>query len=290
MTINGGGIVNDMNGYIGDHGIAGKVSNGVVTVTGTGSQWNNSGLLEVGLNGNGTLNVTSGGSVTDAVGVIGANGPSTGTVTLSGSGSSFVSSQSLSVGLNGTGILNVNSGTTAAAGTMTNPGQIMIGTRGTVNVIGLGGSLVGNVTNSGTLDPVTVTNITGNYTQTGTGTTILDVEGANSYGQLDVSGNVSLGGTLDIDFTGGFKPPKGSSFDLINVGGTFNDSGLVVDLIGCGNCRINPISAFMNGQLIITTTSTPAEPETLALLAISLVAVAVFVGRMRHSLLPDLRI
>ncbi len=293
MTISNGAIVNDLNGYIGDHGSATKVSNGVVTVTGAGSQWNNSGTLEVGHNGNGTLNISAGGSVSAAVGVIGANGFSTGTVNLSGNGSTLTSSF-LNVGLNGTGTLTVGSGTTVTAP------QILIGTLGTVNVgqgcpactpSTLGGTLVGNVTNNGTLDPLTVTNIVGNYSQGGGGTTILDVSSATSYGQLDVSGNVEVGGTLDLDFTHGFDHPLvGTTFDLINYTGSFSNDGLVVDLIGCGNCRINPLSSFANGQFTVTIMSTPAEPETLVLLAISLIAMVVFVGRMRNSILPDLRI
>jgi len=286
MTISGGGIVNSWNGYIGDHGTAGKVSNGVVTVSGAGSQWNNSGLLEVGVNGNGTLNISAGGAVTSMVGIVGANGPSSGVVTLSGAGSSFNSSQFLDVGLGGTGILNVGAGTTAGVGTTSNPGLFLIGTTGTVNVTGAGGSLVGNIINSGTLDPVTVTNITGNYTQVAGGTTILDVTGDGSYGQLNVSGNVDLAGTLTIDFMNGYKPTGKTTLNLLTTTGTFNDSNLVVDLIGCPGCKLT--ETFLNGQF--TTTVSPAEPETLVLLAISLIAMVVFVGRMRNSILPDLRI
>ncbi len=296
MTISNGGMVNDLNGYIGDHGNSTipKYSNGVVTVTGAGSQWNNSGTLEVGLNGRGTLNISAGGSVTAGIGIVGANGSSTGTVTLSGNGSTLTSSF-LNVGLNGTGMLNVGSGTTVTAP------QILIGTLGTVNVgsscpactpVTLGGALVGNVTNNGTLDPITVTNIVGNYTQGGGGTTILDVSSATSYGQLDVNGNVDISGTLDI-FTNGFDHPRpGTTFDLINYTGTFSDDGLKVHIIGCPNCicmeGIQPLIGEF--RCTVEPPPSPAEPGTVVLLAISLIAMAVFVGRMRHSILPDLRI
>jgi T5SS/PEP-CTERM-associated repeat protein len=283
MNIGGGGIVDDVNGYIGDHGTAGvKWSNGVVTVTGAGSQWNNSGLLEVGINGNGTLNISNGASVTAAIGIVGANGPSTGMVTLTGVGSSFNSGQFLDVGLNGRGILTVNGGTTAAAS------MIQIGATGKVNVLGTGGTLAGNVYNYGTLDPITTANITGNYTAGMGGNTIFDISGKNSYGQLDVTGNVVLGGTLTLDFTNpNFRPVKGETFDFINAA-SFTNAGYTVDLIGCKNCNFSEV--FSGGELTITSLNTPAEPETLVLLAMSLIAVAVFVGRMRHSILPDLRI
>ena len=284
MTISGGGIVNDVNGYIGDHGVAGvKYSNGVVNVTGKGSQWNNSGLLEVGINGNATLNISGGASVTDAIGIVGANGPSTGIVTLTGMGSSFNSGQFLDVGLNGRGILTMNGGTTVTAS------QIQIGATGTVNMIGSGGSLVGNVTNNGILDPITTGNITGNFTQDAGGYTILDVTGKNSYGQLDVTGNVNLAGTLAIDFTNPyFRPVGGETFDFMNISGSFTNSGLTVDLIGCKNCSFYCMELF--GEFTCGREPGLAEPETLVLLAISLVAMAVFVGRMRRSILPDLKI
>jgi len=283
MTITNGGMVNDINGYIGDHGIIGKVSNGVVNVT-SGGQWNNSGVLEVGLNGNGTLNIT-GGTVTSVVGIVGVNGPSTGTVTLTGGASTLTSTQVLDVGLFGTGLINVGSGSTVIAP------QINIGTTGTVNVKGVGGGgiLVGNVTNNGTLDPVTTGSILGNYTESSGGNTVFDITGATSYGQLDVAGNVDLGGTLTLDFTNGkWFAKTGTTFDILNTSGAFSDTGMTVKLIGCGNCVFT--ESFLSGELQFKSQTNPAEPETLVLLAVSLIAMAVFVGRMRHSILPDLRI
>jgi T5SS/PEP-CTERM-associated repeat protein len=278
MTISNGGMVNDINGYIGDHGIIGKVSNGVVNVTG-GAQWNNSGVLEVGLNGNGTLNIT-GGTVSSVVGIVGVNGPSTGIVTLTGGSSTLSSSQFLDVGLFGRGILDVGSGSTVIAP------QIQIGTGGIVNATGLGGTLVGNVTNNGLLDPITTGNILGNYTANPTGVTLFDVTGKNSYGQLDVTGTADLNGPIMIDFTNGkwFLKP-GETFHFINAGKIVKTPGFSVDLIGCANCKFT--ETFINGQFTVTSMNSPAEPETWASLAISLVAMAVFIGRKRRSILPE---
>jgi hypothetical protein len=156
-------------------------------------------------------------------------------------------------------------------------------------MIGSGGSLVGNVTNNGILDPITTGNITGNFTQDAGGYTILDVTGKNSYGQLDVTGNVNLAGTLAIDFTNPyFRPVGGETFDFMNISGSFTNSGLTVDLIGCKNCSFYCMELF--GEFTCGREPGLAEPETLVLLAISLVAMAVFVGRMRRSILPDLKI
>ena len=67
-------------------------STGTVTVDGTGSTWTNSGDLYVGYYGNGTLNITGGGAVSNTNGYIGYNSGSTGTVTVDGTGSKWTNS------------------------------------------------------------------------------------------------------------------------------------------------------------------------------------------------------
>jgi len=65
LTIQNGGVVNSGGGSIGTN--AGGV--GIVTVTGVGSQWNNTGSLMVGLGGQGTLTIEDGGVVHNGSGV-----------------------------------------------------------------------------------------------------------------------------------------------------------------------------------------------------------------------------
>ncbi len=92
---------------------------GSMTVTGTGSQWVNTGdVLNVGYNGNGTLNILNGGTVSDAYGVIGANPTGNGEVTVTvtgvhagtGTSSLWQNSDSLYVGDSGTGKLTIADG------------------------------------------------------------------------------------------------------------------------------------------------------------------------------------
>jgi T5SS/PEP-CTERM-associated repeat protein len=71
LTISSGGLVSDVNGTI---GYFSNSTGNAVTVTGTGSQWLNSGLLTVGLGGSGTLTIESGGLVTAASLSIGTGG------------------------------------------------------------------------------------------------------------------------------------------------------------------------------------------------------------------------
>ena len=78
-----------------------------MTVSGTGSRWENSGNLSVGYGGEGTVDITNGGVVSNTVGRIGANstGSSVGWVTVSGAGSEWINSDSLYVGYSGNGTL-----------------------------------------------------------------------------------------------------------------------------------------------------------------------------------------
>ena len=75
-------------GYLGYH--AG--STGTATVDGTGSTWTNSGYLYIGNSGNGTLNITNGGKVSNSYGYLGYNSGSTGTATVDGTGSTWTNS------------------------------------------------------------------------------------------------------------------------------------------------------------------------------------------------------
>jgi T5SS/PEP-CTERM-associated repeat protein len=59
LNITSGGRVNDVHGYVGD----GSGSTGNVTVDGLNSLWNNTGNLQVGVAGSGTLTVTNSGTV-----------------------------------------------------------------------------------------------------------------------------------------------------------------------------------------------------------------------------------
>jgi len=61
LNVEAGGVVNNtLDGYIGYL----SSSTGVATVTGTGSEWNNSSDLHVGNSGDGILNIADDGVVT----------------------------------------------------------------------------------------------------------------------------------------------------------------------------------------------------------------------------------
>ena len=111
LNIEAGGVVSNTRGYIGysmyQQDLFVSSSVGTVTVTGEGSEWNNSDWLSVGHEGEGTLNIKAGGVVSNTGGSIGSSSGSVGTVTVTGEGSQWNNSGSLTVS-NGT--LNITDG------------------------------------------------------------------------------------------------------------------------------------------------------------------------------------
>lgn len=134
LNIENGGVASNYFGYVGH--TAG--SSGTVTVTGAGSQWNNSGRLYVGNSGTGTLNIGNGGVVSSnaVFSSVGYNTGSQGVVNVNGAGSQWNNSGQLYVGVSGTGTLNIENGgvVSDARGTV----GYLSGSSGVVNVTGAG--------------------------------------------------------------------------------------------------------------------------------------------------------
>ncbi len=105
LTINNGGVVNDVRGYIGNA----LGSTGGVEVSGNGSKWTNSTLF-IGNKGNGTLLITHGGIVGNGTSYIGGVAGSTGRVDVSGAGSRLDGSGDLYIGQFGQGTLTITDG------------------------------------------------------------------------------------------------------------------------------------------------------------------------------------
>ena len=115
----------------------------MATVAGTGSMWNNSGILYVGNQGTGTLNVNTGGSVSNTTGYIGYNVAGLSAATVTGGGSKWANSSSLYVGYTngGTGTLNVSNGG-YVSNTSGYIGDGTVNASGTVTVTGAGSKWV----------------------------------------------------------------------------------------------------------------------------------------------------
>ena len=205
LNITGGGTVSSYRSYIGYE----SGSTGEVTVEGPGATWTNSDDLTVGDAGDGVLNITGGGAVSNiSDGFIGRTADSTGTVTVTGLGSTWTNGSDLYVGKDGMGTLSIENG-----GAVSNIGDGFIGrtadSTGTVTVTGLGS---------------TWTNGSNLYVgKDGMGTLSIENDGAVTVGgnlsindqstldillaslvnpPLDVAGNATLDGTLNVDLAG----------------------------------------------------------------------------------------
>lgn len=256
LNLEDGGVVNSAAGYLGTMDTESLgLGDGTVTVTGSGSQWNNTGGVDgdsniiagnlyVGHDSVGTLNIENGGLVTNSDdGFIGYNAGSSGTVVVSGAGSQWTSSGGLFVGVSGTGILAVGNG-----------GLVTV----TADDLALGQGL-GFGVNSGSDATLRITigdDGTGNITS----------------GSIDTGGLFFGDGTatLDIEVDDGVSLSYNSAFTLLTYdtwdGNTFSnvgDGGILSS--GGYEWRID-YGVSVGDHFGIVATAVP-EPATWAMLA-----------------------
>lgn len=256
-------------------------SSGTVTVTGAGSNWNNSGRLFVGLIGNGDMTIMDSAVMTTDEGIIGHSSSSESSVTVTGQGSIWRNTSSLYVGgfdsfAGGTSVLHISAGGAVEVGgatTIWEPGTINLSAGsfssdsidhtlgGSLNF--LGGTLSvalfdGDLLNQGgTLAPGQspgITTITGDYTQLSSATLALEIGGTSQGTQFDllnVQGDTILAGTLEFTIIDGFDPTDGDRFDILDWGtlsGSF-DTVLLPTLIGGLAWNIDDL--YLTGELSI---------------------------------------
>lgn len=257
LTISDGGVVTNTIGRIGDL----ASGSGIVNITGSTSEWQNSSLMYVGYQGEGMLNVTDATVEASAI-LIGQASGSSGAVSISGSTAQMNATVSnLIVGYSGMGTLDISDGATVTAA-----GDMLVayssgggGSSVTVDNASLevGGDLTlgrietGTLTvqNGGTLETNGFVNIgvdggAGTLNLTGAGT-IWDNEGAIFVG---------TGGTGHIIVSDGAEV-LGQSFDLTL--GSDNSSGvgnLQIDNAAWNNAAQVSLGADVgsHGELMIS--------------------------------------
>jgi len=211
---NGGQMTNTKGLYISSYTVG---SNGTVTVTGAGSQYNSStDGMRVGTAGVGVLNISAGGVVSSTFAIAGQNAGSSGTITVDGAGSIWksTSATTMVIGTYGAGTVILQNGgnVNVANGTVSMALADQAGSTGTLKIGN--GNAAGTLTaarvvgNSGTAAVIfgetdasyTFATILGgalSVTQSGPGCTVL-TSGNNTY-----SGNTTVtAGALSIATTG----------------------------------------------------------------------------------------
>lgn len=118
-----------------------------------------------------------------------------------------------------TGATSVADGTLLVNGTHTGGGAYSVAAGATLGGIGStsGALTVNGAVNPGTTGAGTLT-VTGNGTFNSGSTALFQLGGttAGQFDQLNLSGTLAAGGTLDVDLINGFTPTAGNSFDILD--------------------------------------------------------------------------
>lgn len=234
LLIQNGGTISNQYTIIGDS----TSSVGIVTVTGSGalltsstSSTTSNGIVYVGGNGTGTLNVTNGGDVLTETMWVGYNSGSTGTVKIDGAGSNLTVSGNFCVGQSGTGTMTLSGGAKAYSASTTYATWIggLAGSQGTVTVTGSG-----------------------------------SVWSTSSLWVGWGGNNGTTSGTLNINSAGAVSSSIGIVGDLIAARGTVNVSGgtwtisntLSLGQSGTGSLNISNVGTVTASNVNLGTSST----------------------------------
>jgi hypothetical protein len=221
----------------------------------SGRTWANTGI--VNLEGAGRLTLASSAVVDNrAAGVW--NVSSTDTTPVVGSGSfsnagifnnDGATAHTIGIPFENAGTLNVNAGRLTLARFPINAGRLNVASDATFATGGAPLDNTGTIGGNGTIDMAgaTLTNngnvspgsspgdltILGDYTQTPSGVLTIEVAGTNpgtDYDVLNVTGNATLGGTLNIVPITGYQPPPQQNYDVV----TYNSHSGNFDSVNSG--------------------------------------------------------
>ncbi|WP_304439300.1 Calx-beta domain-containing protein, partial [Anabaena sp. 4-3] len=154
------------------------------------------------------------------------------------------------------GTLNVQSGGTSTGNWTVNNGSIL---QFSNNYTLQGGTLTGSGTVIGNLSNLTQINpgdtigtlrITGNYTQASSSTLNIELGGTSNYDRLDITGNASLSGNLNISLLNGFTPVLGDRYTILNFGGNLTGGFTNITGFNLGNGLLLQ-SLIVNKSLVL---------------------------------------
>jgi hypothetical protein len=159
--------------------------------------------------------------------------------------------------LQNAGTTLLNGGTLAPAALVDLEGGILSGS-GTISAAVQNNAEI----DVGTLDSAGLLNITGNYTQTGTGVLNLKIGGYNpgvDFDQLTVAGAATLDGTLNITMFNDFVPNPDDAFQILTFASVTGDFAIYNGLDLGNGLTLSPIYDSTSLTLVAVSTSTPDQ-------------------------------
>jgi autotransporter-associated beta strand protein len=174
-----------------------------------------------------------------------------------------------------TGTTRVEDGILLVNGTHTGGGAYTLLAGAT---LGGTGAIAANITTSGTIAPgaggAGALTVTGNVTFNAGSTALFQIGGttAGSFDELNITGALAAGGTLDVDLTGGFVPSVGNSFDLLDFTSLTGSFTLSLPALPSGRVW-NTANLLTTGTISVAAgLAAVPEPSAMALAAMGLAA------------------
>lgn len=263
LLISNGGTVLNLNSYIGINGVYYTGSMNSVTVTGSGSKWQNNGTLTVGPDTRGGGNrvwISDGGEVVAQGGVV-INGPRSNELHLDEGGRLTVGTD-FDASMQG---FYYNSGSTlSVAGQLSGLSSLDSGRRLEAPNV-LGDLTVHGIFAPGNSPADSIVN--GNLTIASDGTLEMEMAGyamGTEHDRLTVAGLSELDGNLQLVLLDGFSPVYGDVFDLFNWdGGVGGEFASISTTALSGSLEWDTSELYTTGQLSVI-----PEPGVFSLMAV----------------------
>ncbi len=255
------GRVESWNGFV-NHG-------GTAVLSDTGSEWDVRDQVQVL---DGRIEVQNGATLKSSKGLLRRLAPSAGsdppaTVLLSGQGSHWINHETIALGVPSASSLEKTS-LAINDGAVLSTAQLLINDTGLLT--GSGGTIIGNVVNSGTIAPGNspgLLTIDGDLTQTAAGRLAFEIAGPQAYDQLVVTGHAALAGTLSLALLDGYAPELGTTFQLFDFSSTAGELALEFPRLG-GGLGWDTRELVSNGVIAVAPMSAIPEPHALAMIAL----------------------